>query len=105
MGYYPAPVPVVALGLRHRLISVTPPGLEIASLSLPAVSYRPLLRYYQADFASFPLSDLFPDESQLRFGVFITDGGARRAPRMCVEAVAAAEHVKLDAEDRQGAAE
>jgi hypothetical protein len=52
-----------------------------------------------------PLSDLFPDHSQLRFGIFITDGGARRMARMYVEAVAAAEHVKLDAEDRQGAAE
>ena len=29
---------MVALGLHHRLISVAPPGREIASLSLPTVS-------------------------------------------------------------------
>lgn len=45
------------------------------------------------------LSDLFPDESQLRFGVFITNGGGRRMARMYIEAVAAAERVKLDVED------
>jgi len=33
------PVPVVALGLHHRLISVAPPGREITSLSLPEVSF------------------------------------------------------------------
>ncbi len=55
--------------------------------------------------APAPLNDLFPDESQFRFGVFITDGGALRVARMRLEAVAAAEHVKLDAADRQGAAE
>ena len=31
-------------GLRHRLISVAPPGREIASLSLPAVSFGAALQ-------------------------------------------------------------
>src|SRR5262249_11103193 len=52
--------------------------------------------------AASPLSDLFPDELQLLFRFFDAGGDVRGLAGVYVEAVAAAEHVELHAEDRQG---
>src|SRR5262245_59192624 len=50
---------VAALGLRHRLISVAPPGREIASLSSPTVSSLPSLTIYWEDFSRAQLTGRF----------------------------------------------